>query len=170
MPIDWKTVSNHLETMFPGIGNRINPRNDSMMVMQHSIDNRSTSSSLMNYPDTRISPVYDFDPYEVPEKRYKLFTDSHTTANNNNTQNATVCREDLNSCMQNIIGIMNNVFNSNEKIETKMKNMIERHAIEMKTVHEKNTYLMSQNDSMMVMQHFNRNFIIYGMYNSDRYR
>lgn len=132
MPIDWKSVSEHLEAMFPGLGNRIHSKNDS----ERTTNDRSTQLLLINRQDTRIIPI-DQDGYNIPEKRYKFHYPSTPMIK---LENISDCKEDLKNCMKNITGIVNNVFDLNDQLEK----ITGKQGFEIKRIQDKNAYLTSQ--------------------------
>lgn len=132
-PFNWKCVSEHLEDMFPGLGNRIHAKSDSTVSVQRPM---SIQPLANRYEALKAT----FEPGEIPEKRFKCYT----SVPNHDTETVSACKEDLGKCMQNITGIVNNVFDLNVKLEEKMRDLEEKHEIEIKAAQKKHAYLSAQ--------------------------
>lgn len=139
-PFNWKCVDEQLEVMFPGLSDRIHSRNDPIVRKSHVNLNRDRSKSHTSTSHYDLMLKTPFDSDDMPEKRYKSYMPSSFI----NNEHVSSCKEDLGKCMQNITGIMSNVFDLNIKLDEKLKDLEKEHEAELKVAQQKQAYLSAQ--------------------------
>lgn len=151
-----QSVNEHLDMMFPGLGNRIhlNDNNDSIIeipdsTMSHTMDkshNSSPNSSMMiqSHPSNGIPP----------EKRFKFHNEFDSLSSQINTiENLSDCKQNLHKCITDVSGIINTVFDVNAKLDEELKLMEQRHTDEVNSLLKNNNHLIIQATQLKMEMH-----------------
>lgn len=159
-PFNWQSLSEHLEIIFPGLGNRIHMQDDSVLevsddvssLTQYATYGRSTLFDLTNFNGACANRVGSakksaFFPafHEAdhsPEKRFKYdFDNGHPSAG---AANASICKENLGKCIKTFSGVFDQVFDLNIQLEEDVRSMEAKHELKVKTLVQRNEQLANQ--------------------------
>lgn len=162
MPFNWQSLNEHLEMIFPGLGNRIRMTDDSVLEVSsdspttNEMHNRSTPYTCRNHngsttvragsaKKSAYFPLSHQESDDVPEKRHKF--DSENTfllTSHSDAPIAVICKEKLSKCMDTFSGVFDHVFDLNVKLENKLKHLEANHEFEVKKLEQQNEYLAGQ--------------------------
>lgn len=161
-PFNWQSLSEHLEIIFPGLGNRIHMQDDSVLEVSDDVsmtqyanfDRYNEERDLINLSGASASraggvkkSVYNHSPpiefADSPEKRFKFDFDS-SAPGIDPAPNVTACKQNLGKCMKTVSGVFDQVFELNIQLEQNVRSMEVKHEREVKVLEQRNEQLAEQ--------------------------
>lgn len=161
-PFNWQSLSEHLEIIFPGLGNRIHMQDDSVLevsddvsLTQYANFDRYNQERELRESANRAGGVKtsvfnnsSFNEYVgSPGKRFKFDFDSSSPAIDA-PPNVTVCKKNLGKCMKTVSGVFDQVFDLNIQLEQNVRAMEAKHEREVKVLEQCNEKLAEQIDKL----------------------
>lgn len=161
-PFNAQSLSEHLEVIFPGLGNRIHMQNDSVLEVSDDVSSltqyveydRSTQFNLTNLNGASANrvgsvkksayfPKLHESIEESPEKRFKL-DNIDNRFSSPGVSSASVCKQNLGKCMKTFSGVFDQVFDLNIKLEENLRGMEAKYQREIKTLEQQNEHMADQ--------------------------
>lgn len=165
-PFNWQSLSEHLEIIFPGLGNRIHMQDESVFEVSDDVSlTQYANFERFNEPRELINldgasanragalkkSIYNHLPFGEyvgsPEKRFKYDFDSSSPAIDAPT-NVTVCKQNLGKCMKTVSGVFDQVFDLNIQLEQNVRAMEVKHEREVKALEQRNEQLAEEIDKL----------------------
>lgn len=168
-PFDGKHLSEHLEMIFPGLGNKIDihykPPDRSQLniaaAIQRAMKTKSTGGPHENHTSNTIMQQMHYSSYSngSPPKRSRFDTEIHSYSSNSmavssptasvvsvssTVSNASACKSTLNKCLDNFSGVFDSMFQLNATLEKKLNSIETVHQAEIKMHEEKFAKVMEQ--------------------------
>lgn len=166
-PFTSQSIAEHLEMIFPGLGNRIKIQDDLVLETSRDISSepadRSTLTALTMPRDgmtpaatarefsARKSPLFpSTSMFEsaITGKRFKpddvgsSFATSSPIADDEPT--FSICKENFNKCIRNFAGVFDHIFDLNMQLEQQLKGLELKQALDIKALEDENAQLNRQ--------------------------
>lgn len=168
-PFDGKHLSEHLEMIFPGLGNRIDIKHKSpdrsqlniAAALQRAMKTKSTGGLHEKPSSKTIMQQMHYSSYSngSPPKRSRFDAEIHCYSSNgmavsspaasvvsvsSTVSSATTCKSTLNKCLDNFSGVFDSMFQLNASLEKKLNSIETVHQAEIKIHEEKFVKVMEQ--------------------------
>ncbi|XP_055306301.1 uncharacterized protein LOC129570629 isoform X2 [Sitodiplosis mosellana] len=133
-PFNWQSLSEHLEIIFPGLGNRIHMQDDSVLEVSDDV-------SLTQYASYDQSIPFDLTNLNGASANRAGGAKNSPVVG---APHVSVYKQNLGKCMKTFSGVFDQVFELNVKLEQNVRAMEEKHEHEVKTLEQRNEYLADQ--------------------------